>query len=435
MKELDIRLPEMGEGIIEATITQYLVKVGDVVEEDTPLLEVATDKVDSEIVAPQEGTIKALLYDEGAIATVGSPVVVMSVEGEAEEEEDLVAVAPLENSVTAPITTSASKSEGLSHTAFLSPTVRAIIAAHGVSQVELSSIQGTGREGRITREDILQFVASKAPKGQVSQPATEEAPQVAPTSKVEASTPKPAKALSLAEGDEVVEMDRMRKLIAGHMVDSKKKAPHVSSFIEVDLTALVNWRKKHKKHFEETYGERLTFTTLFVKAAVKALEDFPMVNVSVDGENIIKRKHINIGMATALEDGNLIVPVIHDANQLALSGIAAKVNELAQQARTSKLKPADITGSTFTITNLGAFDSLTGTPIINQPEAAILAIGALKRKPAVVMTESGEGIGIRDMLILALSYDHRVIDGGLGGQFLLAMRNYLQDIDRLGLDV
>lgn len=419
MNKHEVRLPEMGEGIIEATITQYLVSVGDEVSIDTPIVEVATDKVDNEIVAPYDGVILELLYSEGDTVSVGESLLILGTE--AETNEGTSEIEQKEESTTG------STSSDTKYSQFISPTVSALLGKYKLPLNTLDDIEPTGADRRITKDDILQYVAKK---GLETTKAKEEK-STQRTERIEKPQPKAeSPKITLTEGDTREEMGRMRKLIASHMVASVQTSPHVTSFIEADLTNIVNWRNKVKVAFEKKYGERLTFTTLFVDAVAKAIEKYPDINISVDGDSIVKRKAINIGMATALPDGNLIVPVIKNAKGLSLSGIANQVNSLANKARTNKLAPSDIKGSTFTITNLGAFESLTGTPIINQPEVAILAVGAIQKKPVAVRLADGTyGVAVHDMMMLAMSYDHRVVDGGLGGNFLREVRNLLQDFD------
>ncbi len=422
MSKKEIKLPEMGEGIIEATLTQYLVAVGDEVEVDMPILEVATDKVDSEVVAPFEGKIAELLYKEGDVIPVGAVVAIVEVEGETVTVEEMQEKAQLQ--VETP-----QKKETTKYAGFVSPTVRALLQQHNLPLQVLDEIEPTGADYRITKQDVTLYIER-------NNLANKKEKKVEDTKPVQQAVAKPvtstavAPKIAVGEKDEVVEMDRMRKLIAHHMVESVNTSPHVTSFIEADLTHMVNWRNKVKKQFQERYGQKLTFTTLFVEAVVKAIQKYPMINVSVDNDNIVKRGNINIGMATALPNGNLIVPVIHNADAKNLAGLAEFVNDLANKARNNKLSPTDIKGGTFTITNLGAFDSLTGTPIINQPEVAILAVGAIQKKPSAVKTPDGTyGVAVRDIMMLAMSYDHRVVDGGLGGNFLREVRDQIQNFD------
>ena len=434
MAKIEILIPAMGEGITEATITQFLKKVGDFVEEEDSIMEIATDKVDSEIPAPQAGKIVKFLFEEGETPRVGDVVAILATEGEESDAEEIKEsfkqketepktedfVDPfLLESITPQVT---NKTEGGN---FISPLVKTIAQTENIGPDELNKIQGSGDAGRVTKKDILQYLEDK--KSQATR-VTPPEPIVAPISSgpsVGVSTHKSYE----GENVEIIEMDRMRKLIAQYMLKSKQVSPHVTSFIDVDVTGLVQWRNNVKDEFLRKENQKLTFTPIFVEAVSNALKDYPMVNISVDGDRIIRKKYINIGMATALPSGNLIVPVIKAADELNLIGITTKVNDLADRARNNKLQPDEIKGSTFTITNLGAFGSTTGTPIINQPEVAILAIGAIKKKPAVIETPHGDTIGIRHIMVLSLSYDHRVVDGGLGGMFLKRIAENLENFD------
>lgn len=424
MSKKEIKLPEMGEGIIEATVTQYLVSVGDDVDTDTPILEVATDKVDSEVVSPFEGKIMELLYGEGDVVPVGAAVAIVEIDG---AEEETVEGEEKESKKVVDI----QRTEAVNYSGFVSPTVRALLQQNDLPLSVLDEIPPTGADYRITKQDVENYIEKNSVSKEKK--VIKEAPIEVERVQAEAQKPKPVTEMpkiAIGENDEVVEMDRMRKLIAHHMVESVNTSPHVTSFIEADLTKMVNWRNKVKKQFQEKYGQKLTFTTLFVEAVVKAIQKYPLINISVANDIIIKRGNINIGMATALPSGNLIVPVIHNADAKNLAGLAESVNELANKARNNKLSPTDIKGGTFTITNLGAFDSLTGTPIINQPEVAILAVGAIQKKPAAIQTPDGSyGVAVRDMMMLAMSYDHRVVDGGLGGNFLKEVRDQIQNFD------
>lgn len=434
MAQFELVMPKMGESINEATVIRWLKNEGDRVEADEAILEVATDKVDSEVPTPEGGIIAKLLFGEGDVVPVGQPVAIISTDGSA-----VSVPAPVETAapVTKPVevikqTIEEAKVQAtpVSNTGdrFYSPLVLNIARKEGISMSQLESMPGSGKEGRVTKKDILAFVKNGAP---AAAPVVQsEAPtSTANPTKTTASV-KPA--ASLNAGDEVIAMDRMRKLIADHMVKSKQVSPHVSSFVEADVTNLVNWRNKHKDAFQKREGERLTFTPLFVEAVVKAIKDYPMINIEVDGENIIKRKAINIGMAAALPSGNLIVPVIKNADTKNLVGLAREVNDLAGRARSNSLKPDEISGGTYTITNVGTFGNLMGTPIINQPQVAILATGAIVKKPAVIETEYGDVIGIRHFMYLSHSYDHRVVDGALGGMFVKRVAEYLEnwDVDR-----
>ena len=437
MAQIEILIPAMGEGITEATITQFLKKIGDNVEEEDSLMEIATDKVDSEIPAPQAGKIAKFLFEEGDIAQVGDVVAILVTEGEelaTEKADNTPEKVKTENTIAKNITpvvkeeNSPTISNKTENGSFISPLVRTIAQKENISSEELNQIKGSGEGNRITKTDVLAYLETrKAPSSSMKMAE----PIVAPISSGPSAAPSPAPSHKSYEGEnvEIIEMDRMRKLIAKYMVNSKQVSPHVTSFIDVDVTGLVQWRNKVKNQFLEKEKQKLTFTPIFVEAVTSAIKDYPMINVSVDGDRIIRKKFINIGMATALPSGNLIVPVIKNANEKNLIGITHQVNDLAERARGNKLLPEDITGSTFTITNLGAFGSTTGTPIINQPEVAILAIGAIKKKPAVIETPQGDTIGIRQIMVLSLSYDHRVVDGALGGMFLKRIAENLENFD------
>lgn len=430
MATFEIVMPKMGESVIEATITKWLKQAGDMVTEDEPIVEIATDKVDSEIPSPVEGKLVKLLYKEGDVVAVGLPIAVISLDGADAVVDDvaaevaeaaipgaqLIAETPVEKSVALASTTGR----------FYSPLVKSIAKAENISQQELDSIPGSGKDGRVNKEDILAYLKNRtlAPAQQASAVAAPAASAPAKTApKIEAP-----KVYSEA-GDQIVEMDRMRRIIADHMVMSKQVSPHVTSFIDVDVTNIVNWRNKVKDSFQKREGEKITFTPIFFEAAAKALKEFPQINASVDGYNIILRKNINIGMATALPNGNLIVPVIRNVDEKSLLGITKAVNDLANRARSNKLQPDEIQGGTFTITNFGSFDSITGTPIINQPQVAILAVGAIRKQPAVIETAYGDVIAIRHIMILALAYDHRIVDGALGGMYLKKMKQLLENFN------
>lgn len=427
-------MPKMGESISEATVIRWLKNEGERVEADEAVLEVATDKVDSEVPTPEAGILSKLLFGEGDVVQVGEPVAIIETEGEVSEAPAVEApvaekarakepVEAISNTVNEAIATAAPITN--SGDRFYSPLVMNIARKEGISMSQLESLPGTGKDGRVTKKDILAFVKNGAQATvQVQAPAA----QPAPTAKAPvAETVTPA--VSLNAGDEVIAMDRMRKLIADHMVKSKQVSPHVSSFVEADVTNLVNWRNKNKDAFQKREGERLTFTPLFMEAVVKAIKDFPMINIEVSGDSIIKRKAINVGMAAALPSGNLIVPVIRNADTKNLVGLAREVNDLAARARSNALKPDEIQGGTYTITNVGTFGNLMGTPIINQPQVAILATGAIVKKPAVIETEYGDVIGIRHFMYLSHSYDHRVVDGALGGMFVKRVAEYLENWD------
>ena len=435
MAQLNITLPAMGEGVIEATINKWLVKEGTKVKEDDPLVEVATDKVDSEIPAPAEGTIVSILVKEGSVAKIGDVLAVIenNVSPTREELKKVDKEVKRIRDTIESIKQEKTDIEILSHDLksrtpsgkFLSPLVRSMAVKEGISYADLDNTSGTGMDGRITKDDLLKIlherdVVEKSRKvAQVSASPAEINPENA--------SGKETIAVSKSSADEIIPMDRIRKIIAEHMVMSKRTSPHVTSFIDADVTRLVNWRNATKDKFMAAEGQKLTLTPIFIDAVAKALYEFPMVNISVDGDNIIKRKNINIGMATALPDGNLIVPVIKNANEKSLTGLAKAVNDLAERARINKLKPDEITGGTFTITNFGSYDNLAGTPIINQPQAAILGTGVVRKTPAVIETPDGDMIAIRQIMILSLSYDHRVIDGALAGKFLHKVKDILEN--------
>ncbi len=426
MARMNVTLPAMGEGIIEATINKWLVKEGAAFREDDPLVEVATDKVDSEVPAPVSGTLVSILAPEGTIAKIGDTIAIIENDAVPTMEE----TKKVENEVKRIRETieetkkEKTETDSVSHVVknrtpsgkFISPLVRSIAAKEGINYADLDGLNGTGMDGRITRDDILKLLAER--KKAVAEVQT--------TGSSKAAAPAKSKA-KVADGDEIIPMDRIRLLTADHMVMSKRTSPHVTSFIDADVTRLVNWRNANKEKFLAVEGQKLTLTPIFVDAAARALYEFPMVNVSVEGNNIIRRRNINIGMATALPDGNLIVPVIKNANEKNLTGLAKTVNDLAERARLNKLKPEEITGGTFTITNYGTYNNLAGTPIINQPQAAILGTGVVKKTPAVIETPDGDMIAIRHIVIISLSYDHRVIDGALAGKFLSKVKDILEN--------
>lgn len=430
MAEYKLLLPSMGEGVMEATIITWLFNEGDNVKEDDSVVEIATDKVDSDVPTPVSGKIVKILKQKDEVAKVGEAIAILEIEGESSASEEVTTETPAATpdtetlqTIEQPLQTTAASNVEFSGDLYLSPLVKSIAQQENISETELKSIKGSGLEGRITKEDILAYVANKG-----SQPAQQAAPvQTATAPKPAVSAP--AATITAAAGDEIIPMDRMRKIIAENMVKAKQIAPHVTSFIETDVTNVVKWRNKNKAIFEKRESEKLTFMPIFVKAVVKAIQDFPMINVSVSGENIIKKKNINIGMATALPDGNLIVPVIKNADQLSLSGLAKAINDLAYRARNKKLRPEDTQGATYTISNVGSFGNLMGTPIIPQPQVAILAIGAIVKKPAVLETADGDVIAIRNLMFMSHSYDHRVVDGSLGGMMLKHVHDYLENWD------
>ena len=425
---MNIVLPAMGEGVIEATINKWLVAEGATVKEDDPLVEVATDKVDSEVPAPAAGTIVSIMATEGSVVRIGEIIAIIENNNDPQPGEAQKITKEVER-IRETIEESRrekNEEENVSHDLksrtpsgkFLSPLVRSIATNEGITYSELDNIAGTGMDGRITKDDVSRFISLK-------QKAKEE--NEAASIKNPSHVNEAIKRESSGNGDEIIEMDRVRKLIAEHMVMSKRTSAHVTSFIDADVTRLVRWRNSIKDKFLADEGQKLTLTPIFIDVAARALHEFPMINISVDGNNIIRKKNINIGMATALPDGNLIVPVIRNANEKSLTGLARSVNDLAERARNNKLKPDEITGGTFTITNFGSYNNLAGTPIINQPQAAILGTGAVRKMPAVIETPDGDVIAIRNIMILSLSYDHRVIDGALAGKFLNRVKDILEN--------
>ena len=444
MAEIEIRLPKMGESVTEATITNWLKNVGDSVAMDEPLVEVATDKVDNELPSEGAGTLVKILFEKDQVAQVGDVIAILSTDGSASAEAPSasvetaapVAAAPV---AAAPVANSADQTaipKSGANGKFYSPLVRNIAEKEGISANELDAISGTGQDGRVTKKDMIAYLENRGTAPVTAAPsATAAAASPAATPAVTA-TPSGASFMNIKEpivlpnpGDEIMEMDRMRKLIADHMVMSVHVSPHVTSYVEADVTNIVKWREKVKNTFKQREGQNITYTPILIEAIVKAIKDFPMINVSVSGTTIIKRKDINIGMATALPSGNLIVPVIKNADQLNLVGLTKAVNGLADSARNNKLKPEDIQGGTYTVTNVGSFGNVMGTPIINQPQVAILALGAIRKVPAVIETPEGDFIGIRHKMFLSHSYDHRVVDGALGGQFVRRVADYLESFD------
>lgn len=429
MAKFEIVMPKLGESIIEATITKWLKGVGDTIEEDDAILEIATDKVDSEIPSPVDGVLSETFFEEGDVVEVGALIAIIEMEGEESEsttEEKTSTDVKVDqinkelDEVAQEISsnTKAPESDFKNSNRFYSPLVKSIAKEENIAFKDLEKIAGSGKAGRLTKQDLLNYLENRGKeKGAIA--------KVPPTQPVKATGEK----VAVGTGDRVEEMGRMRKLIADHMVMSKQVSPHVTSFIEADVTKIVNWRNKVKDAFQKREGEKITFTPIFIDAAAKALRDYPGLNISVDGTNIIYRKNINIGMAAALPDGNLIVPVIKNADQRNLIGMAKTVNDLATRARANKLTPDEISGGTFTITNFGSFDSLTGTPIINQPQVAILGLGAIVKRPVVIETPEGDTIGIRSIMMLSLAYDHRVVDGALGGLYLKRLREYIENFD------
>ena len=449
----ELLLPKMGESVAEATIIKWLKKPGDEIEPDDAVVEIATDKVDSDVPSPVKGTLSKVLFQQDEVVQVGDVIALIETEVEenstnfvqpatppvtAQPEKTVVKEASAEKG---PVKEASAEIPGMdflqpenpsagasNNIRFYSPLVRSIASQEGIGQEELDSLSGSGAEGRLTKDDLLKYLQQKPETKETFKPRNLNAtkPEVQDQPKQEKQ---PVSAAVVSGGDEIIEMDRMRKMIADHMVISKQTSPHVTSFIETDVTDLVQWRERHKVAFEKREGEKITFTPIFAEAVAKALKDMPMVNVSLNGTQIIRKKNINIGMATALPNGNLIVPVIKNADNLSLLGLAKKVNDLASRARAGKLLPDEVKDGTFTITNIGSFGNLMGTPIINQPQVAILAIGAIKKKPAVVETLSGDMIAVRHLMYLSLSYDHRIVDGALGGMFLKKISDYLENWD------
>lgn len=432
MAKFELRLPKMGESVAEATLTNWLKNIGDAIEADEAVLEIATDKVDSEVPSEVDGILIEKFFEVDDVVKVGEIVAIIETEEEASTEvgtdsdtnapEKTEAVKEASNLITKASEVIQTVHDFSSSDRFYSPLVKNIAKEEGISLENLDKINGSGLEGRVTKDDVLAYLKTRleAPKTVPQAPASQQV--VAPV-KV-ATIP-----VSVNGEDEIIEMSRMGKLIAHHMVASAQTSAHVQSFIEVDVTNIWNWRNKHKNSFEKREGEKLTFTPIFMEAIAKAIKDFPMINISVDGDRIIKRKQINLGMAAALPDGNLIVPVIKNADQLNLLGMAKQVNDLANRSRLGKLKPDETQGGTYTVTNVGTFGSIMGTPIINQPQVAILALGAIRKVPAVIETPEGDFIGIRYKMFLSHSYDHRVVNGALGGQFVQRVAQYLEAFD------
>ncbi|WKK65213.1 dihydrolipoamide acetyltransferase family protein [Lutimonas zeaxanthinifaciens] len=439
MSKFELKLPKMGESVAEATITSWLKEVGDTIEMDEPIVEIATDKVDSEVPSEVEGVLLERFFEVDDVVGVGQVIAVIETEGDVsvneevsqEEEsdlpEDLPTVEKVKEKIEVPSAVSAVSADLNSPSGkFYSPLVRNIAKKEGISLQELESIQGSGKDNRVTKNDILAYLKN----GKQLAPETEE-------SGIKTPAPEPAKASTIPQspvppvvGDEVIEMTRMGKLISKHMVDSLRTSAHVQSFVEVDVTNIVKWRERIKDEFFKREGEKITYTPIFMEAVAKAIRDFPLMNISVDGDKVIKHKDINLGMAAALPDGNLIVPVIKKADQLNLVGMTKVVNDLAVRARGGKLNPDDIQGGTFTVTNVGSFGSIMGTPIINQPQVGILALGSIRKIPAVIETSEGDLIGIRHKMILSHSYDHRVVNGALGSMFAKRVGDYLEAWDQ-----
>ena len=425
MSNFELVLPKLGESITDATIISWLKNVGDTIEEDEPICEIATDKVDSEVPSPVSGTISEILFDVDEVVEVGKVIArikTTSLSGDSSSESEPTVAAQVihqTNNDSSKSKSNTTKEELRPSAAnrFYSPLARSIAAEEKLSSQEMEKIKGTGENGRVRKSDILAYLDNRT---QVQTSTT-------PPKKQE--KPEPTKPFTSNDNVEIIQMDRMRKMIAKHMVDSKRISPHVTSFVEVDMTNVVNWRNKNKKAFLNKYGTKITFTPIFVEAVTKAIKDFPAINASVDGDNVIIKKDINIGIAAALPTGNLIVPVVKNAYYLNLQSIAKQTNNLVDKARNNKLSPNDIQGGTYTISNVGTFGNIMGTPIINQPQVAILATGVIQKKPAVVETEYGDVIAIRHKMFLSHSYDHRVVDGFLGGSFLRRVADYLEAFD------
>jgi 2-oxoglutarate dehydrogenase E2 component (dihydrolipoamide succinyltransferase) len=439
MAQIEIRLPKMGESVTEAVITNWLKEVGDTVEMDEPLVEVATDKVDNELPSEAAGVLVQKLFEKDQTVQVGEVIAIISTDGSVGEDKDVpvaepaVAAAVVEEQVAQTVESVAdvSRIDTSSSSRFYSPLVKSIASRENISVAELESIQGTGAGGRVTKKDILAYLENRGSIIVSAQQAST-AGVVTSTSNgvnAQADKPKAKSSIVINAQDEIIEMDRMRRIIAENMVASKHTSPHVTSYVEADVTNIVNWRNRVKDAFEKREGEKITFTPIFIEAIVKAIKDFPMINISVDGTNIIKRGNINIGMAAALPSGNLIVPVIHNADRMNLLGITKAVNDLAKRARQNKLKSDEISGGTYTITNVGSFGNVMGTPIIPQPQVAIMAVGAIRKMPAVIETPEGDMIAIRHKMFLSHAYDHRVVDGALGGQFVRRVADYLESFD------
>jgi 2-oxoglutarate dehydrogenase E2 component (dihydrolipoamide succinyltransferase) len=483
MARVEMTMPKMGESIMEGTVLKWLKQVGDAIEQDESVLEVATDKVDTEVPALHAGILAEILVQEGQVVAVGAPIARIETDAASapvpntDDLEEASANPPQTEEDVRPLHEAPAGDESVPYLPgpnnpvsapehpvqegrFYSPLVLSIAREEGISMSELERLRGTGQDGRVTKKDILDHVAAgkpslqpaaaaaqAAPAPQPAAPASpppapkaEPAPQpapapapkaapapAAPSTNGQAPASKPAP--SVSGNQELIEMDRMRKMIAQRMVDSKRISPHVTSFVEADVTELVNWRNKHKDAYKKRTGENLTFTPLFVWAVARAIQDYPLINVSIEGDYIIKKRDINIGVAVALPSGNLIVPVIHNADQLNLNGLTKKVNDLAARARINKLTPADLEGGTYTLSNVGSFGNVMGTPIIMQPQVAIMAVGAIKKKPAVIETPQGDLIGVRHFMFLSHSYDHRVVDGSLGGMFVRKVADYLEQFD------
>ena len=431
MAEVHLIMPKMGESIFEATILTWMKKPGDKIEQDESVLEVATDKVDTEVPSTHAGVLKELLAKEGEVVKVGTPIAVITTEAEVMETSEVTPAPkksePVKHVVHEPVLAHASNGNGATHAGdyksssrFYSPLVKNIAKEENIPVAELETISGTGSDGRVTKKDILDYLQNRKVG------ATVQAVKHSVSVSTSSATRVP---VSISAGDEIIEMDRMRKMIAERMVDSKRISPHVTSFVEADVTNIVLWRNKVKNEFQKRDGDALTFTPIFIEAVANAIKDFPMINIQVDGDRIIRKKDINIGMAVALPSGNLIVPVIKNADQFNIGGLAKIVNDFAKRARDNKLKPDELSGGTFTISNVGSFGNVMGTPIIMQPQVGIIALGAIQKKPAVLETPYGDVIAIRHKMFLSHSYDHRVVDGALGGSLVRRVADYLEKFD------
>jgi 2-oxoglutarate dehydrogenase E2 component (dihydrolipoamide succinyltransferase) len=435
MALVELIMPKMGESIMEATILHWLKKPGDKIEQDESVLEVATDKVDTEVPSTHAGVLKELLAKEGEVVKVGKPIAIITTNAEADISPGRNTAAPKKSEPVLETSVSTNGSNGATHVAdykssnrFYSPLVKNIAKEENIAVAELETISGSGSEGRVTKKDILNYVQHRKLGATVQSlqqhvgagGQSYQSPSYQPAQKIP---------VSITGGDEIIEMDRMRKMIAERMVDSKRISPHVTSFVEADVTNIVFWRNKVKNEFQKREGDALTFTPIFIEAVILAIKDYPMINIQVDGDRIIKKRDINIGMAVALPSGNLIVPVIKNADQYNITGLAKIVNDLAKRARENKLKPDDLAGGTFSVSNVGSFGNVMGTPIIMQPQVAILALGAVQKKPAVIETPYGDAIAIRHKMFLSHSYDHRVVDGALGGSFVRRVADYLEKFD------
>lgn len=438
MAKVELIMPKLGESVIEATILNWEKEVGDTIEMDENVVVIATDKVDTEVPSPVEGKLVEILFQEGDTVAIGTAIAIIETDSAAEVQASPAVAETTSKQESQPATSPATSNKAVPATGldtsqanrFYSPLVKSIAKEEGIGLEELEQIPGTGKDQRVTKADMLSYLENRGQQQAATPAAKTSAPATSPASNGTVAAPQfKTPPINRSGNVEIIEMDRMRKMISDHMVMSKHVSPHVTSFVEADVTELFRWRNKVKKEFQEKHGEKITFTPIFVEAVVKAIQDFPMVNVAVDGNEIVRYKDINIGMAAALPTGNLIVPVIKNADMLNMTGLTKTVNDLAGRARANKLRPDEIQGGTFTLTNVGTFGNVMGTPIINQPQVAILAVGAIRKKPAVLETEHGDVIAVRHMMFLSLSYDHRVVDGMLGGSFLRRVADYLENFD------